>query len=145
MMDEPFYRHWFHGFDQYLADADAVSLDALMTHCGRACSESYSKQVYLDAWRASQTLNAFIMRLNEVFSEMEARCTSEDTVEIVYTRCACDLVKNGHVSSPKLCLCSLKSLRCNFEAVLGENSVECRMEQTILGGADRCRFTVKRK
>lgn len=142
-MDNPFYRHWFSGFGQALSDLDDQSIDALMSHCGRACSDSYSKQVYIEAYRAADTLDALIAGLNNRFGEMAARRISDDTVEIVYTRCACDLVRDGLINHPKLCQCSLKSLRYNWEAVLGEGSVDCRLEQSILGGGDCCRFIIK--
>ena len=142
-MDNPFYRHWFCGFGQALPGLDDQSIDTLMSHCGRACSGSYSKQVYIEASRAADSLDALIAGLNQRFDEMAARRVSGETIEVVYTRCACDLVRDGLVSSPKLCLCSLKSLRYNWEAVLGEGSVDCRLEQSILGGGDCCRFFIK--
>ncbi|MBN1777000.1 MAG: hypothetical protein JW811_02655 [Clostridiales bacterium] len=142
-MSAPFLSHWFRGFDRSLEKLDERSLDTLMTHCGQACSDSYTKQIYIEAYGASDTLDAFIERLNGKFGEMAMRRTGADTVEVVYTRCACDLVRNGYVTNPKLCLCSLKSLQYNWEAVLGEGGVECSLEESILGGNDRCRFLVK--
>lgn len=142
-MREHFLPYWFRGFDQSLAKLDDTAIDTLMARCGRACSDSYPKQVYIDAYRASETLDAFIARLNDSFDEMAMRRIDADTIEVAYTHCACDLVRDGYVSNPKLCICSLKNLQYNWEAVLGEGSVECTMEQSILGGGDCCRFLVK--
>ena len=144
-MGNAFYRYWFDGFAQALSDLDDHGLDRLTAHCGRACSDSYSKQVYIEEYRAAKTLDAFIARLQNRFDEMKIRRVSEDTIEVVYTHCACDLVRDGFVINPKLCLCSLKSLTYNWEAVLGEGRVDCRLKRSILSGGDSCRFLVKIK
>ncbi len=138
-----FLAHWFRGFEQALSGMDGRSLDALMTNCGRACSESYSRQVYAEQYRAAKDLDDYLDRLNRAFADMAARRVSADEIEIVYAECGCELARDGYVTDPRLCLCSLKSLQYNWESVLGENSVSCRMEESILRGDGRCRFTVK--
>ena len=141
-MNEPFLAHWFQGFDLALSEMDEHSADTLMAHCGRACSDSYPKQVYMEQYRKAADLDDFLARLARVFEDTTFRRIGPDEIEIVYAACGCDLVRGGFLRSPKLCQCSLKSLRYNWEAVLGENSVACRMEQSILRGDDRCRFVV---
>jgi hypothetical protein len=142
-MDYTFLSLWFSGLDRALSELDEKGLDTLMTHCGRACSDSYPMQVYLDAYRASDSLDAFIARLNGAFGGMGMRRINGDTIEIVLNRCACDLVTDGYVKNPKLCQCSLKSLQYNWDAILGEGGAACTLEESILRGDSRCRFTVR--
>jgi hypothetical protein len=142
-MSDNFLTHWFHGLDQALGELDDRSLGALMTRCGRACSESFSKQVYLEQYREAADLDDFLARLNRAFGDLSARRLGPDEIEIRYSACGCDLVRDGYIRSPKLCLCSLESLRYNWEAVLGKGRVDCRMETSILRGGDCCRFIVK--
>lgn len=142
-MSDRFLAHWFQGFNQSLSALDERGVDALMTNCGRACSESFSRQIYMEQYEAAADLDDFVDRLNHAFGDMDARRLNEAEIGINYTYCTCDLVKNGYVTDPKLCLCSLKSLQYNWETVLGPGRVACRMEQSILRGDAHCRFIVK--
>lgn len=138
-----FLSHWFQGFEQSLSELDNRSLDALMTGCVRACSESFSRQVYVEQYEAAADLDDFLEKLNRAFEDMDARRISADEIGIRYTYCSCDLVRDGYMTDPRLCLCSLRSLQYNWESVLGEGSVSCRMERSILQGGGDCRFIVK--
>jgi hypothetical protein len=142
-MGDRFLTHWFRGFEKSLSELDERGVDALMTNCGQACSESFSKRVYVENYREAADLDDFLTRLNRAFGDMDARRLSEDEIEINYAYCTCDLVKNGYVTDPMLCLCSLRSLQYNWETVLGAGRVSCRMEQSILRGDAHCRFIVK--
>lgn len=141
-MSDNFYKHWFRGLDTALAEMDERGADLVMAHCGRACSESFSRRVYLEQFANARDLDDFLDKLNTAFADMDARRLSANEIEINYAFCTCDLVRDGHIKSPKLCRCSLKSLQYNWESVLGAGKVACRMEQSILGGAQSCRFIV---
>lgn len=142
-MDDPFTTHWFSGLDRALGELNGPALDTLMACSAQACSESFSFGVYREQYRASDSLDAFVENLSRAFADMRARLLDADTVEINYTFCTCDLARRWQVKKPKLCLCSLRSLQYNWEAVLGAGSVACRMEQSILRGDTGCRFLVK--
>ncbi|MCL2810322.1 MAG: hypothetical protein FWD25_00315 [Clostridia bacterium] len=72
-------------------------------------------------------------------------CVSGDGgyIQLTYRYCACDLVRDGFMSTPLLCECSRQSLLYNWEAVLGEQRVEVELLQSILGGGDCCRFLIR--
>ena len=144
-MRDPFLTFWFRGLEKALSQLDTHGIDTLMTHCGQACSDSYPKQVYMEEYRAADTLDGFLAGLTRRFDGAAFRRAGADAVEIVYARCGCELVQTGYLSDPKLCLCSLKSLQYNWDAVLGPGRAVCSMEQSILGGGDCCRFFVKIK
>ena len=65
-MSDRFLTYWFKGLDQALAELDDMSTGTLMSCCGQACSDSYSKQIYLAEYRAADTLDDFIDRLDSV-------------------------------------------------------------------------------
>ncbi len=141
-MDDSFTTQWFSGLDRALGELDDPALDTLMTCCAQACSTSFSLGVYREQYRASENLDAFVENLSRAFADMQARRLSANTVEINYTFCTCDLACRWQVKNPKLCLCSLRSLQYNWEAVLGKGSVDCRMEKSILRGDNGCRLIV---
>lgn len=144
-MSDRFLTFWFRGLQTSLSQLDEQSIDTLMTHCGQACSDSYPKRVYLEEYRAADTLDGFLAGLTRRFDDTECRLVDTNTIELVYTRCGCELAENRYVSDPKLCLCSLKSLQYNWDAVLGPGRAVCSLEESILGGSQRCRFLVKLK
>lgn len=142
-MSGRFLTFWFRGLQASLSELDEQSVEKLMTRCGRACSDSYPKQIYKEAYRSADSLDGFLEELNRRFDGAAFKRAGQHTVEVVYTRCGCDLVREGYWSDPGLCRCSLKSLQYNWESVLGENKVECSLKQSILGGDSQCRFLVK--
>lgn len=142
-MSGNFLKVWFCGLRAALTQLDENSVRTVMARCGQACSDSYPKQVYLEAYRASDSMDGFLAELNRRFDGAVFRRVGRHTVEVVYPRCGCDLVRDGYWTDPMLCQCSLESLRYNWEGVLGENSVECSLEQSILGGGSQCRFLVE--
>ena len=112
--------------------------------CGRACSDSYTKQIYVETYALCENIRDFCARLKERFPEMDI-CVSGDGgyIQLTYRYCACDLVRDGFMSTPLLCECSRQSLLYNWEAVLGEQRVEVELLQSILGGGDCCRFLIR--
>ncbi len=127
-MSDRFLKFWFRGLEAALSQLDEKSALTVMTHCGQACSDSYPKQIYLEAYRVADSLDGFLEELSRRFEEAVFRRAGQDTVEVTYTRCGCDLVRECDWSDPRLCRCSLASLQYNWETVLGANSVECILE-----------------
>jgi len=141
---DAFLRHWFKGFEKSIHRMKPEDRDAVWKECRRACSDSYSKQMYVDAYARSENIRDFCARLQDGFPEMDI-CPSDDdaSIQLTYRYCACDLVRNGYVDTPLLCECSRQSLLCNWEAVLGKRRVEVELLQSILGGGDCCRFVIR--
>jgi len=142
-MDTQFLKHWLNGFDRSLADLDGENREKLLQACGEACSNSYSRNVYMRAYDLSNDIDSFIEHLNEAFEELDIRRVRDDEIELIYTRCACPLVKAGFVEDALFCICSLKSLKYNWESVLGKENVDIRLKESILAGDEKCLFTVK--
>jgi len=147
MGDKPessFLHHWFKGFEKAVDRMPEPDRNAIWKECGRACSDSYTKQIYIDVYARSESLRDFCGHLKERFPEMDI-CLSDDRgcVRIAYRYCACDLVRDGYISTPLLCECSRQGLLYNWEAILGEHKVEVELLQSILGGGDCCRFLIR--
>ena len=49
-MKESFFRYWFKGFEEALDNMDENDRKEIFKHCGRACSDSYTKQIYIDEY-----------------------------------------------------------------------------------------------
>ena len=140
-MDE-FLRYWFMGFDNAIQLVDTESITTLLGECGKACSRSYPEKIYRNTFLEAADLDDFLHRLEEKFPELETQKRGENMVSIRYTFCACDLVQNKYISSPRFCECSRMGLKCNWEAILGEGHVDVDLLTTILAGADHCEFLV---
>jgi hypothetical protein len=138
-----FLTYWFAGFQKALSRIDDKSKKKILKECGQACSDSYTRQVFLDAKSNAASESEFIDNLKKAFPEIVIEIIEKDRVYgITYTFCACDLIKEGYISAPAFCECSRCSLQYNWEALYGEGHVEVEMIQTILEGADCCRFIV---
>ncbi|MBN2148881.1 MAG: hypothetical protein JW726_15950 [Anaerolineales bacterium] len=139
--EEDFLRYWFSGFVTGLEQMDEHSRDRMLRACGLACAQSYTAQVFRDAWQRSSDLKSFLVELAHQFHEAEYKYIDEKMIEVCYTVCGCDLVKLGWVASPMLCRCSAYNLQKNFELAL-ERAVQVRLKTSILAGADKCTFEV---
>jgi len=141
-MDTDFYGCWFRGFEESLDNIGEQDRNTILKHCGRACSDSHTRQIYLDEHKNAADFSDFLSRLQERFPEAEFRVNNDNTVNLEYKYCGCDLVKNGYISSPVLCECSRQSLLYNWGSIFGESKVSVELKNSILGGNDRCRFEI---
>lgn len=144
-MDE-FFKYWFSGFESSLDMIDEASRKQIFTVCGKACSNSYTKQIYLNAKNNSKSEEEFINELRKSFPEVEISVKENGLkYDIIYKYCACDLVRKNYVKSKHLCECSKASLLYNWETIFGEGNVEVELVQSILSGASYCHFIVNIK
>jgi len=143
-MEDIFLSHWFKGFEEALEQMDTPSRNALLTQCGKACSNSYSRQIYIEEYRGASGIPDFLLRLKARFPESDFSMMDDGkTIELTYRYCACDLVTKGYLKTPLLCECSRQSLQYNWESALGPQGVTVELLQSILGGNDCCRFRIR--
>lgn len=141
-MDD-FLKHWFNGFQVSMNQIDDVSREKIFKECGKACSNSYTKQIYLDAKNNSSNEEEFIEKLKKAFPEIIIDVIEKEHLyHIKYKFCACDLVKKKYINASYICECSRNSLLYNWETILGEGNVNVELVQTILSGAPFCHFIV---
>lgn len=142
-MSKEFFSYWFKGLDKAISKLDDKNVEIMLSECGKACSESYTKQIYIDEYAKAKNLEDFLVRLRDKFPEMQINKKAENVIEIIYTFCACDIVKKGYIANPRFCICSQKSLLTNWEAILGESNVKVLLNKSILAQVDCCKFTVE--
>lgn len=142
-MADKFLKYWFEGFERSIQGLDDEKRQSIFKECGKSCSDSYTKQIYIDEYKASQNIDEFLQRLKSKFPEIEFRVIKENEIfELIYNFCACDLVKNGYMKTPLLCECSRQSLLYNWGSVFGGDNVDVQLQQSILGGNTYCKFII---
>ena len=142
-MEDNFFKYWFEGFERFIKNLDDKNRINVFKECGKSCSDSYTKQVYSDEYNASSDFNDFLDRLKLRFPEVGFRIIKEsEIIELTYSFCACDLVKNDYIKSPLLCECSRQSLLYNWGSIFGKNKVDIELKQSILAGDSCCKFII---
>ena len=142
-LSDAFLKYWFKGFENAINHMNINDSEAILKQCGRACSDSYTKQVYIEEYAHSKSIEDFLNRLKERFSEIEYQIIKDDEIILLtYNHCACELVQNGFISTPLLCECSRQSLLYNWETVMGERVVKIELIESILRGSSHCRFEI---
>lgn len=141
-----FLKYWYRGFDSALDRLDEQGRETLLCECGKACSNSYTRQVFIDTYAQAYGIDDFFKRLALRFSEMEIITVKKNRgYQVIYRSCPCDLIKNNFIKNPLFCECSKQSLMYNIESAMGKDKASVEMEQTLLGGADFCVFDIKLK
>ncbi len=89
--------------------------------CGRCLDEQY--------WRYGNTefLNARVLEPGRVY-------------EIGYQACVCPEVLSGEVTDPAHCECSRQSVLYILGELMPDKKITVETIETILGGAEKCRF-----
>ena len=144
--DNVFYKYWYEGFESALKKLDNKNREILLRECGKACSNSYTKNIYIEEFNKTGNIPDFLKNLKNRFSELKYEINEKrNSIIFSYTHCACDLVTNGFIRTGLLCDCSRLSLLDNWEAVIGQGNVEVILKQSILKGQEYCIFEIKVK
>lgn len=123
--------------DRFLAEAPESEVAGYIDRMAEACSASYSRAVYERAFAGGRDIPSALEELKREFPDFDYSLEG-NRVEIRYSRCGCDLVRDGKASSPALCACSVASCLKNWETVLGKGSVSVELKESVLGGDGRC-------
>jgi len=142
-MNDDFLKTWFAGFNSGMDKMDAKNRSILLSECGKACSDSFSRQVYVEEYGKSNNFDDFLERIKAGIPGLDIEKQEDGSIEVIYRQCFCGLVMSGLVDSPAFCECSRQSLQYNWEAIFGEGNVEVTILQSILEGKDSCRLLVR--
>jgi hypothetical protein len=137
-----FMTYWFSGFAEGLASIDETARQTVLHACGAACARSYTAALFQQTWQASTSLEDFLTRLAASFPEAVYEPVEPGLIQVRYSRCACDLVCLGLVTSPLLCECSAQNLKSNFTSALS-HPVDVTLQTSILRGSPTCEFLVR--
>jgi hypothetical protein len=136
-----FLTYWFSGWMNGLESVDEAARKAILRECGKACAESYTADVFRGAWEQSAEMEGFFALLVARFPEATYEPLASGNIRVRYSRCACDLVTEGLVTSSLICGCSAYNLQENFQRAWGI-PVRVTLESSILDGAPQCAFLV---
>lgn len=142
-MEKEFLNTWFAGFDAGIEKMDEAARTGLLGECGRACSESGTREIYIEAYKKSRFFDDFLLRIRTEVPEMNIEKNSDGSIVVIYTKCLCDLVSQQFIKSPNFCECSRQSLLYNWEAIFGEGKVEVTLLSSILQKDETCRFLIR--
>lgn len=139
-----FLAYWFSGLMNGLGELDDVSRKKVLRECGKACSQSYTMQIFRDAKENSSDIDSMLKNLAKRFPGSKYERDGSNIIKVTYRQCGCDLVRLGLVKSASWCQCSAFSLQENFQLVLGK-SVSVAVQASILKGAKQCILIVSTK
>lgn len=134
-----FLNYWFAGFEKGLSGLSEPERECLLGECSRACSESYSLNVYKGIRENAVDVADFFEKLKSSIPAIAVHEVEAGTAyEIRYKECLCDLYTRGYMSNGMLCECSRRSLLYNLESVFPEKEFEVSLEESILRGGREC-------
>ncbi len=111
----------------------------VLSECGKACSESYTLELYRRIRKESADVEDFFKRLKSELPEIKVvEAVRGQLYEIRYTECMCDLHKKGFVNCGAFCECSRQSLLYNLTQIFPDKSVRVELTDSILNGAPEC-------
>ena len=132
-----FLGYWFAGWMRGMQTLDDASQKIILSECGKACAQSHTIQVFRQAKQNSLDMETFLQELSSKDPAYQFERTGPNTIQATYSRCGCDLVRLGLVTSPTLCECSAVNLQENLQESLGK-TVSIAIESSILRGGSRC-------
>jgi hypothetical protein len=139
-----FLKYWFSGLMNGLGELDDVSRKKVLHECGKACSQSYTAQIFREVKQNSSDIDSMLKNLGKRFPGSTYKRKGSNMIEVTYHKCGCDLVRLGLVKSANWCQCSAFSLQENFQQVLGK-PVSVKIQASILNGAKQCILIVTTK
>ena len=111
----------------------------MLVACGKACSDSYSKERYEKAWNATKDIHLFFEELKKYFGELGfTEIVRGKEYEIRYSDCYCDLYRKGYVKTGCLCECSRQSMLYNLSSLWPEKKVKVELLDSVIRGGKQC-------
>ncbi len=121
--------------DQHLDEKEKIKL---LEECGRACARIHAQK---EASKFKGNLEGWLGTMKKWVGAENIR-KEGDVVHVMYSKCFCPLVQDAPpLMSKTYCNCSRGWLKEVFETVVTE-SVEVKLEDSIMKGGKQCRFSV---
>ena len=115
---------------------------SILESCGRACARHGRVVADAKAIRNSgKKIDELLDKLSHETSGLVEWRKENETVHLVYKKCFCPLRREGFVSVPNFCSCSVGWIKEVFETASGR-PVRVELEQTIGRGDPVCKFIV---
>jgi len=115
----------------------------VMGDCGRQCISAKVVSDAVDAYAASQSIDEFLSKLNEMQMNGGNLKRDGDTILVRYEKCYCGIVNQiEEPMSLTYCNCSRGWNKVFFESVL-QKKVEVKLVESVIHGASQCLFEVR--
>ena len=62
-MEDDFLKSWFAGFDAGIEKLDETNLSAFLGECGKACSDSFPRKMYVEEYEKATDFDDFLKRI----------------------------------------------------------------------------------
>lgn len=142
--EDVFLKKWFAGVNNFLQNVSKEDVESFLSNCAKGCSDSFSLQMYQNAFHEKDDIKRSLDYLSENFNDFWYTLFP-DRIHIVYRECGCDLFKEKLITSEKLCTCSEKSLLYNWESIFGKSNVTVTRKKSKLNGDAICLFEINVK
>ena len=140
---DTFFKYWFRGLENGLLKLDQEARQRIFAECGKACSDSCTREIYQKLWELTGNFHDFFVRLDEDNEEIFVKEIEENrSYEISYRKCLCDLYVQGYLSTGHLCECSRQSLIYNLSTIANEHVIDVERKESILNGGKECKFVI---
>ena len=138
-----FLEYWFKGFEKGIDELSELEKSKVYAQCGKACSDSYSREIYTGVWNKTKTISTFFHQLSSEIQEISVKeITREREYEVIYHKCLCDLYTKGYMSNGSLCECSRQSLLYNLNSLWIDKDVKVELLDSILRGGSECMLRI---
>ena len=119
----------------------------IMKSCGRKCCGQGQRNTAKRLMGESESIEEFLDRISRhdvKEGDLTYVLEDESTIIAEHNRCFCGQVKRTKkpFSTSTYCQCSVEFNRAFFEAAL-ERPVQVELVQSIIGGAESCKFIVR--
>jgi predicted hydrocarbon binding protein len=115
----------------------------IMESCGRKCCGLGHRKTAKKLMGESKSIKEFLNKLNKKFRGVRFKLKDKNTVVVRYDKCLCGQVKQTKQPFPTTtyCQCGVAWEKQFFESAL-EIPVEVELVQTVITGAESCKFLI---
>ena len=136
-------RWWFTGFEEGLAALEEGERETLL----RCCAENCLQMGMLDFYRGVQErtgggIDEFFQALGEMGGLGTEIVRPGKEFWLIFRQCTCSLHTQGYMQTNLLCECSRQSVLHILRELWPGRSFRVDAEDTILNGAQDCRFHI---
>ncbi|WP_082759821.1 hypothetical protein [Abyssisolibacter fermentans] len=141
-----FMKEWFSWFEEGIELLDEAQVSVFFSKCAENCVNRGVLGMYREFYsECGNDLDIFFESLSDKNYGSGYVIEPQNTYELVFSECTCELNKLGYVSSDCICECSRQSILHIMQSLKNDAVFEVDKLSTILGGNSECRFRIKIK
>jgi len=134
---------WINTILSELDKVSSLNSSKIVESCGRECLKSSSMLDKIDAIRNDiddkNDINLlFRMYKETIYNNSERLYKENNKIHLIYNECGCGMVKDGGVTNPFLCNCTIGYTKAIFEKLF-DKTIEVKLRKSILRGDPICK------